>query len=124
MLTIDDDPVIRMIVSRVLGSKGIETADATNGVEGLAQARELRPDLVLCDLDMPTQDGFDTLIAMRSDPELQSIPFVLITGVATEADERRMLGAGADGILRKPFSFPVLLETVQRFTQNRGPASA
>ncbi len=112
VLTIDDDPVIRIIVSRVLGSKGIETDDAVHGEDGLAKARLNPPDLILCDLDMPVMDGIETLAQLRADPLLAHIPLVLITGGATEAEEQRMLRGGASAVLRKPFPFPALLAVV------------
>ena len=113
VLVIDNDPDTRSLVGILLRNKGIETDAAEHGGEGLAKARQNPPDLILCDLDMPVMDGMETLAEIRRDPLLRSIPFVLITAVATEAEERSMVRGGASGILRKPFAFASLLEIVQ-----------
>ena len=75
--------------------------------------RSLSPYLILCDLDMSVMDGMETLAEIRRDPLLKSIPLVLITAVATEAEEQSMMRNGADGILRRPFAFAALLKIVQ-----------
>ena len=113
VLIIDDDPGIRTLVELLLQTQGLETDQASQGEEGLQKARQHPPDLFLCDLDMPVMDGIETLAEIRRDPLLKPIPFVLITGMASVAQERRMMRGGANGILRKPFSFAALLEIVR-----------
>jgi CheY-like chemotaxis protein len=113
VLIIDDDPGIRTLIGLLLQTKGVETHEAKHGEEGLETARQNPPDLILCDLDMPIMDGIETLAEIRRDPLLKYIPFVLVTGMATAAQERLMMRGGANGILRKPFSFAALLEVVQ-----------
>jgi len=113
VLIIDDDPGIRTLVELLLQTQGLETDQASQGEEGLEKARQNPPDLFLCDLDMPVMDGIETLAEIRRDPLLKYIPFVLVTGMATAAQEQRMMRGGANGILRKPFSFAALLEIVR-----------
>ena len=113
VLIIDDDPGTRALVEALLQSRGVETCQAEQGEEGLEKARQNPPDLFLCDLDMPVMDGIETLAEIRRDPLLKYIPFVLVTGMATAAQEESMMRGGANGILRKPFSFAALLEIVQ-----------
>jgi CheY-like chemotaxis protein len=95
ILLIDDDPMIRMIVERVLEKEGTQVDTAADGGEGLEKARQHRPDLILCDLDMPVMDGMETLAQLRRDPVLGSVPFVLVTGAASETDEKRMVSCGS-----------------------------
>jgi CheY-like chemotaxis protein len=113
VLIIDDDPSIRSLVGSLLQTKGVETLEARHGEEALEQARRTPPDLFLCDLDMPIMDGIETLAEIRRDPLLRYIPFVLVTGMATKAQEEQMMRGGANGVLRKPFSFDALLEILQ-----------
>jgi len=113
VLIIDDDLGTRALVEAVLQGKGIATQQAEQGEEGLEKARQNPPDLILCDLDMPVMDGIETLAEIRRDPLLKYIPFVLVTGMATAAQEQNMMRGGANGILRKPFSFAALLEIVR-----------
>ena len=113
VLIIDDDPGIRTLVELLLQTQGLETDQASQGEEGLEKARQNPPDLFLCDLDMPVMDGIETLAEIRRDPLLKDTPFVLVTGMASVAQEQRLIRGGANGILRKPFSFAALLEIVQ-----------
>ncbi len=113
VLIIDDDPGICSFMGLLLQAEGVETDQAQNGEDGLGKARQKPPDLILCDLEMPVMDGVETLAAIRRDPLLRYIPFILVTGVATAAQEQLMIRSGANGILRKPFSFAELLEAVK-----------
>lgn len=113
VLIIDDDPGICTYIGLLLQSQGLETQQAKHGEEGLEKARQTPPDLILCDLDMPVMDGIETLAEIRRDPLLKYIPFVLVTGMATESQEQRMMRGGANGILRKPFSLAALWDIVR-----------
>ncbi len=113
VLAMDDDPYFRLVIDRVLASAGIEAVVAESGAEGLRKARENPPDVILCDLEMPGMDGFEVLAEVRKEAAMVSIPFVFVTGAATEAEEERMLRSGAAAVLRKPLAFAPLLAAVK-----------
>ena len=115
VLIIDDEPGICTFIELLLQTEGVETDQAKHGEEGLERARLKPPDLILCDLDMPVMDGIETLAEIRRDPLLRYIPFVLVTGAATKEQEERMMRGGANGVLRKPFSFAALREAVRPY---------
>ena len=115
VLVIDDEVTVRISLRFVLEDLNLTIDEAPNGQEGLDLARRHRPDLILCDLDMPVMDGFETLAHVRRDPALQRIPFVVVTGKLNEGNERRARQAGAEGVLDKPFS----CETVQHLVRAR-----
>jgi CheY-like chemotaxis protein len=87
---------------------------AMQGRLGLDLARRHRPVLVLLDLHLPDIGGDEVLRSLRSDPELAAVPVVVISADATPGQERRLLAAGADAYLSKPFDVPALLALLDR----------
>jgi signal transduction histidine kinase/ActR/RegA family two-component response regulator len=110
ILAIDDDPDILILVSRILERNGYSVVTAGNGSEGLRLARKIKPSLILLDVMMPETDGWQTLEAVKADPELSSCPVVLLT-VSEDMKRSRILGA--DAHLMKPIEQESLLQTIQ-----------
>jgi CheY-like chemotaxis protein len=123
ILIIDDEAMVRMAVALILENQGWRTRQASDGQDGLDQARREPPDLIVCDLNMPVLDGFETLAELRRDPALQSIPCVVITGQPGRDNERRALDAGAKAVLLKPFRNDTLVQTIERHLRAGGSAS-
>ncbi len=112
ILVVDDNADIRQYVAGLLaGSYEVQTA--VDGVEGLALARELTPDLVLTDVMMPRMDGFQLLSALQSDPLTIGTPVVMLSARAGEEGTLEGLDAGADDYLIKPFTARELLARVR-----------
>jgi DNA-binding response OmpR family regulator len=103
ILIVDDEPPILDLVRFTL----------EDGVEALALARRVRPDLILLDVHMPRLDGLETCRQMRLDPALARTPIVMLTAAGQEADRARGREAGADEYLTKPFSPLALLALVE-----------
>jgi signal transduction histidine kinase len=99
MLVIDDDPSVCELMTRFCGKEGFEVVTAINGEEGLKLAREKRPDLITLDVVMPGMDGWTVLKALKADPQLSSVPVVMIT---IADDRQRGLALGAADYLVKP----------------------
>lgn len=108
ILIIDDDPAIQMLLKRTLNKEGYEVAVASDGEEGLAQARKLRPGLVLCDWNMPGMTGLQVCRQVKATPELSTTMFVLLTARIALEDRVQGLDAGADDFLSKPIEMPEL----------------
>lgn len=119
IVVIDDDKMTLDRVIATLRYKGYAAQGATRGEPGITLVREQMPDVVLCDINMPGQSGFDVLTALRSDPSTASIPFVFMTARAERADMRRGMTLGADDYLSKPFSNDELLDTVTAALERR-----
>jgi signal transduction histidine kinase len=113
ILVIDDEPAVRQLVARALGDAGYHVFGAENGLEGVARARQLLPDLVLCDVRMEKLDGYGTLSRLRSDEATKTIPFILMTGDADHAGMRQGMELGADDYLPKPFSIAELQAAIK-----------
>jgi len=82
ILTVDDSRTIRMIVTRAFKGFACEIFEAGDGVEGLTVAQRERPDIILLDLTMPVMDGAEMLAKLKADPELRTIPVVMLTAEA------------------------------------------
>lgn len=103
VLLIDDDESLLRLMQRTLARAGFDVAVATDGREGMAQFRACRPDLVVTDLKMPLQDGFDTLRGIRA--EAPAAKVIAIAGHYRESAEylKRARALGASDVLAKPF---------------------
>jgi len=119
ILAVDDDPEVLNLVRRMLERHGYATAVATNGVDALAMARAIKPSLILLDILMPEPDGWQTLDALKGDPELRQCPVVLLT---VSDDFQRGRAHGAAGHLQKPIEQEALVETIRRFAPAGAPA--
>lgn len=113
ILVIEDTSAMRENIAEILQLAPYEVVQAANGKEGIEQARQTHPDLILCDIRMPELDGFGVLHILRKDPELADIPFVFLTAKAEMADFRVGMNLGADDYVTKPFDDLTLLNAVE-----------
>lgn len=113
VLLIDDDRNTLATITRALESAGYQVTETGRGETGVELARQLRPDIVLCDLNMPGMDGYAVLRALKHDPRTAVIPFIFLSGVQDHTVIRRGMGLGADDFLTKPFELHELLDTIK-----------
>ncbi len=111
VLLIDDDMMVQYIVSSHLESEGIRVLIGIDGRDGLKQAREHEPDMVLLDIDLPKLDGWSVLQELKTDPDLGGIPVVMLS---VEESRARAFSLGASDYLVKPVDPPRLSEVVRR----------
>ncbi|MEA5506189.1 response regulator [Halotia wernerae UHCC 0503] len=112
ILVIEDDTVTRNLFVKGLEAEGFETIDAKSGLDGIQQAQEHLPDLVICDIAMPDIDGYNVLTTLRQDPVTAIIPFIFLTGSNSKTDIRRAMELGADDYLTKPSTVDELLRAI------------
>jgi two-component system, sensor histidine kinase and response regulator len=112
ILVIDDKEDIRALINLVLSNFGFSVIEAENGQIGLQMMREHQFDLVVCDINMPGMDGYQTLGAVRESSSTAPIPFILMTGLVSRAGFRRGMANGADDYLVKPFTTDELIDAV------------
>jgi CheY-like chemotaxis protein len=108
---VEDDSGIREVIAECLEGEGYRVEAAGNGLEGLDQVRERRPDVIILDLIMPGMGGGQFLERLRSDVGLRDIPVVLMTG-ATPSPTRPL--PPADALLTKPFELDDLIGAIRR----------
>jgi class 3 adenylate cyclase len=104
ILVVDDDPLNRAILQRMLERDGHAVATAEDGVEALEALRVREADVVLLDIVMPRMDGFDVLDELKRDPALRDIPVIMISAIDDHESVIRCIEAGADDHLPKPFN--------------------
>lgn len=113
VLIVDDDPNCRQILELMLARQGWSLHFADNGVEGLRQARAIKPDLVLMDVLMPQMTGMDAVRHLKADPALKGVPVFAITALAFDEERRAAYAAGFDLVITKPFSRRQLIDAVR-----------
>lgn len=113
ILIADDHSTIRLLLKKQLQTEGYDIAVATNGKEAIQVAEELRPALILCDWMMPEMDGIEVCRKLKSDRQLASIFFILLTAKGEITDRVEGLDAGADDFLSKPVEPSELLARVR-----------
>jgi CheY-like chemotaxis protein len=121
ILIVEDNEKNRKLVRDVLARYGYRLAEAETGEDGVRLARELRPDLILMDIQLPGIDGVTALGQIRSDPVLSDTPVIAVTASAMSPDRRRIMEAGFDGYESKPISVRPFLETVRQTLDRRRP---
>lgn len=114
ILTIDDSSAIRMAVVRAFAPFDCELTEAANGEEGLELLKRDRPDLILLDLKMPVMDGAEMLVKLKSDPELRTIPVLMLTAESGRENVLRIAKLGVRDYLMKPFADTLIVERVSR----------
>jgi DNA-binding response OmpR family regulator len=104
VLVADDDPDILDLVTFRLDRAGYEVVQARDGQEALDAALERTPDLCVLDVMMPRLDGYEVTRRLREESATRSVPIILLTARAQEADVQRGFESGATDYVKKPFS--------------------
>lgn len=112
ILIIDDDKDIRNLVTAYLTHAGHTISQAENGQDGVAQAGETPPDLIILDINMPVMDGTRVMKALNESPETAKIPVIALSGVSIPEMRDDMYQLGCRAFVQKPIDFDVLLGTV------------
>ncbi|NBG66322.1 response regulator [Acidiluteibacter ferrifornacis] len=113
ILLIEDDEAIRENTAEILELANYEVATAENGKVGVRKSKEVKPDLIICDIMMPELDGYGVLYLLGKDPETSTIPFIFLTAKTEKSDRRKGMMMGADDYLTKPFEEMDLLNAIE-----------
>ena len=114
VLVVEDNEVNLALLQYLLRACGHEVVVATDGIEGLRQLAQARPDLVLCDIEMPRMDGVAFARAARADPATAQVPLLAVTSNAMVGDRARFLAAGFDDYASKPIEPESFLAWVRK----------
>jgi CheY-like chemotaxis protein len=114
ILIADDEPEILDLVRMLLEWEDYDVVQTRDGEECLEKARALRPDLILTDVRMPNMTGLEVLERLKADPDLSSIPVIMISVVTTLPQVRTALENGAVAYLSKPFEVREMARLVNR----------
>jgi len=112
VMVIDDSLTVRTVTERHLRKHGIEVVQAKDGVEALEKLRDLHPDVMLVDIEMPRMDGYELTSRVRENPDTANIPIIIITSRAGAKHKQKAMELGADRYLTKPYQEDVLMSEI------------
>ena len=115
ILVVEDQEDNRRILRDLLTSAGYEVVEAVTGEDGVRAAATERPDLILMDIQLPGIDGHEATRRIKANPDLRTIPLIVVTSYALSGDDVKARQAGADDYVTKPFSPRALLAKVRQY---------
>lgn len=101
LMIIEDDPYVQRLYQRLFAHEDYTFEIASDGVEGLAKAKQIKPALILLDIIMPKKDGLQVLKELKQDPQLQNIPVVMLTNLGDDEIIKKCTSLGADSFMVK-----------------------
>ncbi|MCL5043194.1 MAG: Hpt domain-containing protein [Gammaproteobacteria bacterium] len=119
VMVVDDSLTVRKVTSRLLERHGMEVVTAKDGVDAIAKLQDVKPDIMLLDIEMPRMDGFEVATLVRHDEELKELPIVMITSRTGEKHRERAKGIGVNDYLGKPYQESQLLEAIAKLVPER-----
>ncbi|MRR54141.1 MAG: response regulator [Deltaproteobacteria bacterium] len=118
ILIVEDNENNRCLFRDILSFHGYQISVAADGQEGVALARELQPDLILMDIQMPGMDGMTAAGILKKDPLTSGLKIVAVTSFAMRGDKEKIMAAGFEGYLSKPISTRELPGLVKRWLED------
>ncbi len=119
ILIVEDSRTQREMIADLLRSNQFEIATANDGVDAIAQARLIQPDLVILDIVMPGMNGYELCRKLRDNPETWNINIVICSTKSTKVDRYWGFKLGANAYIGKPFSPKDLVDTVKRLLKSQ-----
>lgn len=119
VMVVDDSLTVRKITSRLLEREGYQVVTAKDGVDALEQLVDMKPDVMLLDIEMPRMDGFDLARNIRADERLRSIPIIMITSRMADKHRNYAFEIGVNHYLGKPYQEEQLLELIAGFVRQQ-----
>jgi two-component system cell cycle response regulator DivK len=100
-------------------AEGYELVEAENATSAMEKIKEIKPDLILMDINMPDVDGYTLTARIRTVPGYESVPIVALTANVMRGDREKSLEAGCDGYIQKPVDIDTLPQQVERFMRKK-----
>jgi CheY-like chemotaxis protein len=122
VLLVEDEPVIRELVTTMLEGDGIKVTCMSEGAGAVKSVKLRTPDLILLDVVLPGLDGFAVCRLLRADPQVPPVPIYMLTGRSRSADHQSARRVGANGFIAKPFKAEELQSLVAEVKSGRRPA--
>jgi chemosensory pili system protein ChpA (sensor histidine kinase/response regulator) len=119
VMVVDDSLTVRRVTQRLLERSGYDVLLAKDGVDALRQLRDVRPDVMLVDIEMPRMDGFDLTRHVRGTELTRSIPIVMITSRTADKHRKMAMEMGVNAYLGKPYQDDELLALLAGYVKDR-----
>jgi CheY-like chemotaxis protein len=114
ILVIEDNEQNLYLVTFILEKHGHEVIQAQDGMKGIELANQVKPALILLDIQLPVMDGYEVAQELRKNPELQEVPIVAVTSYAMVGDREQIMEAGCDGYIEKPINPDTFMSEVEQ----------
>src|SRR3712207_446917 len=114
ILLVEDDAMIRDMISRYLAMHSYRVISACDGANGVLLARKERPNLILMDMGLPILNGWQATHRLKTSPETKNIPIIALTAFAMAEDRAKCSAVGCDAFESKPVNFERLLATMKQ----------
>jgi DNA-binding response OmpR family regulator len=124
ILVVEDELDVQKVVAKRLSSRGFIVHCASDGVQAVALAHKVNPDLVVLDLQLPAGDGLSVLRKLRLSDSTKKTHIVILTGMTNELYKQSVLTEGVDAYLQKPYDSQVLLDTIDKILGKKDNLSA
>jgi len=121
VLAVDDDEDNLLLITQVLSLSNYSFITATNGLMALSMAEERLPDLILLDVMLPDLDGAELVRCLRQNPHTEKIPVIAVTAMARTEDRDRLLAAGCNDYISKPYMVDDLEELIRHYLYSPPP---
>ncbi len=115
ILIVEDNPMNMRLFVDLLQAQNYEVFQCFEGIKAFDMVMDIRPDLILMDIQLPVISGLEITEKIRQNPIISSIPIIAITAFAMKGDEKMMLEKGCNAYISKPISVPYFLETVKKY---------
>lgn len=117
ILIVEDNDLNLKLFRDLLGANGFETYETKEGIEAISLTRNVMPDLIIMDIQLPEISGLDITKKIKADGMIKHIPIIAVTAFAMKDDEEKILAAGCEAYLSKPIAIDVFLNTIRRFLE-------
>lgn len=112
ILVIEDN---QFLIKFILESENYEVVTANDGKQGYQEALNNKPDLIIMDLMMPKQNGFDTTSQLKSNPDMSTIPVIAVSAYSREEEKIKAIKSGCDDYITKPIDIETFLSTLGKW---------
>jgi len=119
-LVVDDSITVRRVMERFLTRNGLRVVTAKDGMDAISVLRDVTPDIILLDIEMPRMDGYEFATHVRNDERVSDVPIIMITSRVGEKHRARAIEIGVNDYLGKPYQDAQLLDAIARLLAERG----
>lgn len=117
ILIVEDNDLNLKLFRDLLGANGYVTFETKEGIEAIAMTRNIQPDLIVMDIQLPEISGLDITRKIKADGDIRHIPVIAVTAFAMKDDEEKIMSAGCEAYLSKPIAIDDFLATIRRFLE-------
>lgn len=117
ILIVEDNDLNLKLFRDLLGANGFLTYETKEGIEAISMTRNVMPDLIIMDIQLPEISGLDITRKIKNDKDISHIPVIAVTAFAMKDDEEKIMAAGCEAYLSKPIAIDMFLTTIRRFLE-------